>query len=391
MNRIAVVTTSRADYGIYRPLLRRLLADADFEPIVLVSGSHLSARHGMTMTEISADGVPVGAVVDSLLARDDPVASAKASGMAVIGFADALDRLRPDLVVALGDRFEMHSAGVAAVPLGIPLAHVHGGELTEGAMDDLYRHSLTKLAHLHLVATESHASRVRQMGEEPWRVTVTGALAIDDLCRGSVLTPEELRQSLGLSDSAPPSLVTLHSATRSSLSPLQQAGEVLRALDELPGPIVVTAPNADPGGDEIRRYLEEFARSRPDTVVIDSVGTMTYRSLMATSRLMVGNSSSGIIEAASFQLPVVNVGARQDGRERPANVLDVPYRREAIAAAIRRALEPAFRAGLNGLKNPYGDGRAADRAAAALRRGLAETDLLVKRWTVPSGGEFGAV
>lgn len=175
------------------------------------------------------------------------------------------------------------------------------------------------------------------------------------------------------------------------MSPLQQAGEVLRALDELPGPIVVTAPNADPGGDEIRRYLEEFARSRPDTVVIDSVGTMTYRSLMATSRLMVGNSSSGIIEAASFQLPVVNVGARQDGRERPANVLDVPYRREAIAAAIRRALEPAFRAGLNGLKNPYGDGRAADRAAAALRRGLAETDLLVKRWTVPSGGEFGAV
>jgi UDP-N-acetylglucosamine 2-epimerase (non-hydrolysing) len=284
----------------------------------------------------------------------------------------------------------MHSAGVAAVPLGIPLAHFHGGELTEGAIDDLYRHSLTKLAHLHLVATQSHAFRVRQMGEEPWRVTVTGALALDDLCHGSVLSPEELRRSLGLLEWAPPILVTLHSATRSPLTPLEQAEEVLKALEGLRGPIVVTAPNADPGGDQIRQSLEEFARSRSDTVIVDSVGATVYRSLMATSRIMVGNSSSGIIEAASFRLPVVNVGARQDGRERPANVLDVPYRRELVAAAVRHADEPAFRAGLDG-QNPYGDGKAADRAVTALRRGLAETDLLHKRWTVPGVGEFRAL
>jgi len=377
---VAVVTTSRADYGIYRPLLRSLAAAPDLDHWLIVSGSHLSVRHGMTVSEIDRDGEPIGDRVDLGLTEDTPLAAATASGAAVIGFAEAFERRRPDLVVVLGDRYEMHAAAVAAAPMLVPVVHLHGGELSAGAFDDSFRHATTKLAHLHLVATAAAADRVLQLGEEPWRVQTIGALALDDIVAGELADGSELASAVGLSADRSPVLVALHAATLDPETPGAQAVAVADALGRIDGPFIVTGPNADPGGDQVRSVLRAFVDARDDAVYVENLGARLFRSALAHARVLVGNSSSGIIEAASFGLPVVNVGGRQEGRDRAGNVIDAPYDAAAIVAAVKRAEDPEVRAAIARDANPYGDGHAAERAIEAMRMASRREDLLRKRW-----------
>jgi UDP-N-acetylglucosamine 2-epimerase (non-hydrolysing)/GDP/UDP-N,N'-diacetylbacillosamine 2-epimerase (hydrolysing) len=383
MRAIGVVTVARSDYGIYRPILRRAQADPDLAVYLFVAGMHLSPDYGLTVRDIERDGFDIRERVEMLLASTSPEAVAKAMGLGTIGFAQAFARSRPDLLLVLGDRFEMHAAALAALPFTIPVAHIHGGEITEGAIDDALRHSMTKMSHLHFVAAEAYARRLRQMGEEPWRITVSGAPGLDNLRDTPLQSRAELAREFGLDLPGPFLLVTYHPVTLEYQDTAAQVTELLAALDAVDLPVVFTAPNADTHGRVIAGMLHDYAAARPRAYLVDSLGTQGYFSLMSHAAAMAGNSSSGIIEAASFALPVVNVGTRQRGRLRAANVIATGYGRDEIRAALERALSPAFRAGLAGLANPYGDGHASERIVARLKEVALDRALLHKQFCEP--------
>jgi UDP-N-acetylglucosamine 2-epimerase (non-hydrolysing)/GDP/UDP-N,N'-diacetylbacillosamine 2-epimerase (hydrolysing) len=380
MRTIGVVTVARSDYGIYLPLLRRVRADERLRLHLIVSGMHLSPQYGLTCRNIEADGFEIAERVEMLLSSDTPEAVSKSMGLGVIGFSQAFARFKPDILVVLGDRFEMFAAALAALPFKIPVAHIHGGELTEGAIDDALRHGMTKLSHLHFVSTEPHAERVVQMGEEPWRVVVSGAPALDHLHGIRLLTKQELEARLGIRMDPPPLLVTFHPVTLEAERTEVYVEELLAAIGRCGMPVLFTMPNADTGNQCITRRVREFLETHPGSCWADNLGTEAYFSLMALSSAMVGNSSSGIIEAPSFCLPVVNVGTRQRGRTRAANVIDVGYGRGEIEEAIRRAVSPGFRDSLKGLVNPYGTGHAAQRILEVLNRTALDDNLLLKRF-----------
>ena len=382
MRAIAVVTGSRSDYGLLVPLLREVVTDPVLRLSLLVTGMHLSPEFGLTVRNIEADGFPVEARVEMLLSSDTPEAIAKSMGLGTIGFAQVYARRRPDVLVVLGDRFEIHAAALAALPFKIPVAHLHGGESTEGAFDDALRHSITKLSHLHFVATEEYGRRVIEMGEEPWRVTVSGALGLDNLRAVKLLERGELETRIGLSFHRSPILVTFHPVTMEYEQADGHIGELLEALRGFELPIVFTMPNADTNGRIIAKRVREFVTTYPDARLVDNLGTQGYFSLMAQAAVMVGNSSSGIIEAMSFELPVVNIGIRQAGRIRPENVLDVGCSREEIVAGLRKALAPETRERLKGQSNPYGDGLAAGRIVARLKEVPLDSRLVRKRVAV---------
>ena len=380
MRTIGVVTVARSDYGIYRPVLRALAERDDVAPQLYVGGMHLEERFGSTIQEIEQDDFPIAERVDFLLPDDTPHAVAESIGRGVIAFAQAFTRSRPDILVVLGDRFEMFAAAAAALPLGIPLAHVHGGELTEGAIDDSMRHAITKLSHLHFVATEQYAARVRQLGEEDWRIVVSGAPALDALVDFRALDHAELRDQFGVSFERPTLLVTFHTETLEPERTVAHAGEVVAAVGDSGFDAVFTYPNADAGYSRLVELIEETASSSDRYRVVRNFGSTAYYSAMSRAAAMVGNSSSGLIEAPSFRLPVVNVGSRQRGRVRAANVIDIQPDREAIAAAIGRATSTEFRRGLDSLVNPYGDGHAAARIVEVLATTPLDERLLIKRF-----------
>jgi len=364
---IGVVTVARSDFGIYIPVLQAIKAHPRLQAEVIATGMHLSPEFGMTVDGITEAGFEVCHRVPSLADSEIPAGVAASMGQGVLGFAELFSQWRPDVLLVLGDRFDMIPAALAALPFHIPVAHIHGGEVTEGAFDDALRHAITKFSHLHFVTTEEHGRRVRQLGEESWRVTVSGApgldrlLAIDRRARDATLT------GLGLDPGRPFALVTFHPPTMEPGAAGSQAGELVDALRALDLPCVITAPNADPEHQAVRQVLEAYVTSAPATARwIENAGATGYASLLAAADVMLGNSSSGIIEAASFELPVVNVGDRQRGRTRAANVIDVAPERAAIEEALRRALHPEFRETLRGMQNPYGDGHASVRIADRL-------------------------
>ncbi len=383
MRTIGVVTGSRAEYGILRPLLRAIEQSGTLRLSVLVTGMHLSPEFGLTLREIEADGFPIDERVEMLSPSDEPEAIAQSMGRGAMGFGEVFARRRPDMLVALGDRFEIHAAVLAALPFLIPVAHIHGGESTEGAFDNALRHSMTMLSHLHFVSTEAYGQRVIRMGEEPWRVTVSGALGLDNLHGMTFMTRTELEEKVGLALEPAPLIVTFHPATLEYEQVDDQAQELLAALEQVERPIVFTMPNADTGGRRIRSRILDFVKNHPDTRAVESLGTQAYFSLMRIAGVMVGNSSSGIIEAMSFGLPVVNVGTRQAGRLRPDNVLDVACQRDEILSALRCALRPEMKAGLVGRPNPYGDGSAARRILTKLETVSLDDRLLRKRFGDP--------
>ncbi len=363
---IGVVTVARSDYGHLTPLLEALRDTPGIRLQLYVAGGHLSPRFGRTVEAIEADGWPVTDRIETAVASDAPAEVAAAAGAGVAGFARAFARGRPDLIVLLGDRLEMLSAAVAALPLAIPVAHLHGGEVTRGAIDEQARHAITKLAHLHFAAAEPYARRILQMGEEPWRVHCCGAPGLDRLARLPALPRAELARKIGLPLRRPTLIVTFHPVTLEPDAAAFHSDELAAALETVAGDVVITHPGADAAHQTVIRRMQALAAKRPGTRMVPALGDACYGSLLREADVMVGNSSSGLIEAPSFGLPVVNVGIRQEGRLRAANVIDVGYRREEIAAGIRRALEPGFRESLRGLVNPYGDGRAAPRIAKVL-------------------------
>ena len=305
--------------------------------------------------------------VEMLLSSDSPEGVAKSMGLGVIGFAQAFGRSQPDLLVVLGDRFEMFAAALAALPFLIPVAHIHGGEVTVGAIDDALRHSMTKLSHLHFVSTAEYGRRLEQLGEDPARIVVSGAPGLDNVGHVRLLSGAELQAAFGVSTEPAPLIVTFHSVTLEYTEAEVQTQALLDALGESDLPVVFTQPNADTGGRKIGQMIDRFVSQRANAHRVDSLGVQGYFSLMSQAAAMVGNSSSGLIEAPSFGLPVVNIGTRQAGRVRGSNVIDVEPTRSAISAGIRQALRPEFRARLHGEANPYGDGGAAHRIVERLK------------------------
>jgi UDP-hydrolysing UDP-N-acetyl-D-glucosamine 2-epimerase len=378
MRTVGVVTVGRSDYGIYRPVLRALERRDDVSVQLYVGGMHLLERFGLTVSEIEEDGFPIVARLDFLGPGDEPADVAAAIGRGVIAFADAFERDRPDVVLLLGDRFEMFAAGIAALPLTLPVAHIHGGESTEGAIDEEIRHSLTKLSHLHFASTDVYARRIIQMGEEPWRVNVSGAPALDALVGFQPLSGDELA-ARGVRLRGPTLLVTYHPVTRVPDGAREELDALLEAITGSGLDAVFTFPNADSGHGEIVSRLDSLPEDGRFTVV-PNLGSDAYFTVMSRASAMVGNSSSGIIEAASFRLPVVDVGIRQRGRMRPANVVGAAGDLGSIEAAIERALDPAFRRTLEGLINPYGDGHAGERIAEVVGTVPLDERLLVKRF-----------
>ena len=384
--RVGVVTVARSDYGIYRPLLRRLEEDPGFELQLIAAAMHLDPRFGDTIREIEGDAFRIAARVEMSPASDTPEAVAQSMGRGTAGFAEAYARLEPDVLVVLGDRYEMHAAVVAAVPFLIPTVHIAGGSLTAGAIDDGLRHSITKLSHLHFVETEVYRRRVIRMGEEPWRVHTTGSLSLDNLNGFTPRSLEELnaRFGLALAPEAPPLLVTFHPVTREYRHTQAYMDALLAALSASGFPAVFTYPNADTNGRIIIEMIEDYASGRDDAFCVPHFGVEGYYSLMSHAAAMVGNSSSGIMEAASFRLPVVNIGTRQGGRLAPENVLHTGYGKQEILAGIRTCTAPEFREGLAELVNPYGDGQAAERMIAILKStDLTRSDLIEKAFHEP--------
>jgi len=382
MRRIAVITVARSDYGIYKSILHAIRMDKELQLSLLVGGMHLSPEFGNTVTDIESDGFEIAAKIEMLLSSDSPEGVAKSIGLGVLGFAQAYADVRPDLLLLLGDRFEMLSAAVAALPYGFPIAHIHGGESTEGAMDEAIRHSITKMSHLHFASTEAYAKRIIQMGEEPWRVTVSGAPALDNLAKIPLLKKEALEERFGFSLKDKTLLVTYHPVTSEPQDATHHIEELLAALKESGFALIFTSPNADQQGRSILQKIQDFVLHHPRAWFVANLGQQGYFSLMGQVAAMVGNSSSGMIEAASFALPVVNIGSRQRGRVHGQNVLNVEYERKEISDGIHRATQPQFKLSLANMKNPYGEGQAAEKIVSKLKNVPLNRELLVKRFHV---------
>ncbi len=385
--RIGVVTTSRADYGhLYWPL-RELAGNPEIELGVFALGPHLAPRFGNTIQEIERDGFPIQARIECLLNSDTDTGMAKTIGLAILGLADALTRWRPDLLLLIADRYEMLAPASTALALRIPVAHIEGGEVSQGAIDDAVRNALTKLAHVHFTSTETARLRVIAMGEEPWRVHRAGAPSLDHLRRSTLLGRTALETRLGL-ELMPPTLIAAWHPVTILRDTNAEADAFFAALTHAPGQIVFVYPNADAGSFALIERAKALAATRGRTYVFVNLDAVTYWSLLSQADALAGNSSSGIMEAASLALPVVNVGLRQQGRERARNVIDAPAESAAIHMALERTLSPAFRQGLAGMANPYGDGTAAETIARVLA--TVPLDRLLIKQPVPVPQPAGA-
>ena len=363
--RIAVVTTSRADYShLYWPLYE-LHQHPEVELSVIVLGAHLSPEFGNTLREIEKDGFPILARIECLLSSDTDTGMAKTIGLATLSLADTLSAWRPDLLLLIADRYEMLAPASVALALRIPVSHIEGGEVSQGAIDDAVRNALTKLAHIHFTSTPLSRRRVIAMGEEPWRVHRAGAPSLDHLRRSKLRSREELQQRLNLDLNQPTLLVAFHPATIHR-DTTDEADALFDALAHLPGQILFVYPNSDAGSRALVERTNAFADDRLLTRVFINLDAITYWSLLGHVDALIGNSSSGIMEEASFVLPVVNVGMRQQGRERAINIIDTPASTPAILAALQHARSPEFRNSLAGMVNPYGDGHAAERIVEVL-------------------------
>jgi GDP/UDP-N,N'-diacetylbacillosamine 2-epimerase (hydrolysing) len=361
MKRVCVVTGSRADYGLLRWVMEGIQASSELELQLVVTGMHLASEFGNTWREIEADGFSIDRKIDTLLSSDSPAGVTKSMGLGLIAFADALSELSPDMVLVLGDRSEIFVAAAAATVACIPIAHLHGGERTEGAIDESFRHSITKMSHLHFVAAEEYRRRVIQLGEDPDRVILVGGLGIDSILRLPLLSPGEVEESLGLTFSERNLLITFHPVTLEPAAAEGQMLELLSALEPLAETsLIFTMPNADTGGRQLIRMVEEFVGQHSNAFAFTSLGQLRYLSTIRNVDAVVGNSSSGLTEVPSFKKGTINIGTRQQGRLRASSVIDCDPDRRDIGAAMRRLYSSDFQAALLNTQNPYGNGGASD-------------------------------
>lgn len=366
--KVCVVTGTRADYGCLRWVMEGIKAAEGLELQVIATGMHLSPEFGLTYREIEKDGFAIARKVEMLLSSDTPSGISKSMGLGLMGFGDAYTQLQPDLVLVLGDRFEIFSAAAAAMVARIPIAHLHGGETTEGAIDEAIRHAITKMSHLHFVAAEDYRRRVIQLGEAPERVFLVGGLGIDNIKRLKLLDRAALEASLDFKLGPRNLLVTFHPVTLEKSTAGAQMAELLAALEALEDThLIFTMPNADTDGRILIDMVEQFAAAHPNARAYTSLGQLRYLSCIQHVDGVVGNSSSGLAEVPSFRKGTVNIGDRQRGRLKADSVIDCAPDRQSITAALRTLYSPEFQATLPAVRNPYGEGGASEKVVRLLQ------------------------
>lgn len=363
--KICVVTGTRAEYGLLYWLMKEIQADEELELQIIATGAHLSPEFGLTYKVIEEDGFEIDEKVEILLSSDTAVGITKSLGLATIGFADAYGRLKPDIVVLLGDRYEILAAAQAALIIGLPIAHIAGGDTTEGAFDEAIRHSISKMAHIHFVTNELSARRVRQLGENPHYIFNVGSPGIDYIKRVHLINRNDLEQELGYRFQDKNLLVTFHPVTLDSVSSTEQMAELLTALDSLGKGVgvIFTKANADTQGRSINQMIDDYVALHPETKAYTSLGQVRYLSVISQVDVVVGNSSSGLYEVPSFGKPTVNIGDRQKGRLQAASVVNC----EAKASAIIQAITYAFDMDCSNVQNPYGDGNSSIQMLSILK------------------------
>jgi GDP/UDP-N,N'-diacetylbacillosamine 2-epimerase (hydrolysing) len=369
MNRkICVVTGTRADYGLLRWVLKGIKDDADLNLQIIATGMHLSPEFGFTYKAIEADGFEIDRKVEMLTSSDTPVGIAKSMGLGMIGFADVLNELKPDLMVVLGDRFEIFAAASTALVARIPVAHLHGGETTEGAFDEAFRHSITKMSHLHFVAADEYKQRVIQLGEQPEHVFLVGGLGIDNIKRLQLLSRNALEADLGFKFGKNNLLITFHPVTLEDANAETQMKALLAALAKLEDTqLIFTMPNADTDGRTLIKMVEQFASQYTNAHAFTSLGQLRYLSCIAQVDGVVGNSSSGLAEVPSFKKGTINIGDRQRGRLQATSVINCEPNQESIADAINILYSSSFQVDLSQVRNPYGEGGAAEKVVNTLK------------------------
>ena len=369
MNRkICVVTGSRADYGLLRLVMKGIEAEPSLTLQIIATGMHLSPTFGLTYKEIEGDGFKIDRKVECLSSSDSPVAIAEATGKALSGCAKALAELKPDLVLVLGDRFEIYAACSAALLARIPIAHIHGGEVTAGAYDEAFRHSITKMSSIHFVATEEYKRRVIQLGENPITVHLVGGLGVDAIKELKLLSKEDIEQRIGIKFANKSLLVTFHPATLEEQSPAEQISELLAALSNKPDTtLIFTKPNADTGGQAIIEQIQNFVEKNDNAYLFESLGQLNYLSCMAIADGIVGNSSSGILEAPTLRVGTINIGHRQLGRTQAESVINSAANREQLKVALDKIYSTDFKSRLKTCRNPYGEGGAGRIIVKVLR------------------------
>jgi GDP/UDP-N,N'-diacetylbacillosamine 2-epimerase (hydrolysing) len=356
MRKICVISGTRADYGQLRWVMQGIKDESQLDLQIIVTGMHLSPEFGLTYKDIDADNFTIDRKLETLLSSDSSVGVAKSIGLGIISFADALADLKPDLILILGDRFEVFSAATAAMMLGIPIAHLHGGEITEGAIDDMIRHSISKMSYLHFVAADEYRLRLIQLGESPERIFLCGGLGVDVIDRTRLLSRSDLEDSLDLKFGSRNLLITFHPVTVEIDGGAGQLKELLLALQELQDTnLIFTMPNADARGRELVSMVEKFVATNSCARLFKSLGQQRYLSCIAQVDAVVGNSSSGISEAPSFKKPSINVGNRQSGRLKAASVIDCLPKQRDILKALHKLYTDEFQALIEEVKNPYGD------------------------------------
>jgi len=362
MKNICIVTGTRAEYGLLRGVMEGIEQSAKLKLQLIVTGMHLSPEFGSTINAIEAEDFKIDRKVEMLLSSDTAVGVTKSMGLGLIGFADALEEISPDLILVLGDRFEIFAAVIAALIAKIPVAHIHGGEVTEGAYDDQIRHSITKISQLHFTASEEYRQRVIQLGENPRNVFNVGGLGVDNIFKLNLMSREKLEEALEFKLGKRNLIITYHPVTLDENSSRYQIEELLSALDALEDVnFIFTSPNADNGGRIILQRIQDFCFSRSNAKFFKSLGQMRYLSCLSHFDGVIGNSSSGLLEAPSFKIGTLNIGNRQKGRLKASSVIDCDLHRESILEGIIKILSTSFRASLSNAINPYGDGGASKK------------------------------
>jgi GDP/UDP-N,N'-diacetylbacillosamine 2-epimerase (hydrolysing) len=355
MRKIAIFTSTRAEYGLLKGVIQEIAKSDELHLQLIVSGTHLSADYGMTINEIKADGFKIDESVEMVLLHDTPTGICKSMGLAMIGYGEALIRISPNILVILGDRYEAFCAAAVAQICRVPVAHIHGGEATEGLIDEAFRHSITKMSHLHFASCEAYRQRIIQLGEAPDRVFNVGALGVENIRRIALMERGDLAEAIGFSLEKPYFLVTFHPVTLEKDTSERQFMSLLDALDKLPEyNVVFTKANADTEGRVINRLIDAYAENQKKRcLAVTSLGVYRYLSAMKYATAVIGNSSSGIVESPSFRIPTVNIGDRQKGRVRAESVMDCEPAVVSITASIRKAVSPEFQEVLKSVKNPY--------------------------------------
>jgi GDP/UDP-N,N'-diacetylbacillosamine 2-epimerase (hydrolysing) len=377
--KVCVVTGTRAEYGLLYWLMKEIQVDSDFELQIIATGMHLSPEFGLTYRQIEKDGFKIDKKIEMLLSSDTPIGISKSMGLGMIGFAEAYSELKPDIVVLLGDRFEIFSAASAAMIARIPIVHLHGGETTEGAFDEAIRHSITKMSHLHFTATEEYRRRVIQLGESPDRVFNVGGVGIDNIRKLKLMSREELEDSINFKLGPKNILVTFHSVSLERATAGNQFQNLLNALDELQDTkFIFTKPNADTEGRLITKMIDDYvSRNCHKAIAFISLGQLLYLSALKFVDACVGNSSSGLAEAPTFKIGTINIGDRQRGRLKAGSVIDCEPNKESILTAIKKLYSKEFKSKLKNVKNPYGEGGAAEKIKKILKN-VDITDILKK-------------